>query len=171
MDRMRIKYTYLPFMLLLGSTVLAQKHPDFSGVWVPQPLKTSAPANAGGSVGLPPSDITVRQTATELSISRTVFDIVNTQTYRLDGTESTNKSGAVTRITRSRWEGSRLIIEGKASQVTSAGYDAWTQKEIYSIDARGRLIIEREHVPSDGPPIKSTQEYTKRGPNIRRPAL
>ena len=159
---MRIKHTYLLLLLFLSSTVLAQKKPDFSGVWAPQALKTNAPSAGGGSAALPPSDITVRQTATELSISRTVFDQVNTQTYKLDESESTNKSGAVIRVSRSRWEGARLVIEGKASQVTSAGYAAWTQKEIYSLDSRGRLIIEREHVPTDGPPIKSTQEFTRK---------
>ena len=161
--QMRIKHTYLPAVLLcLSSTVIAQKKPDFSGVWAPAALKTSAPAPGGGSAALPPSDITVRQTAAELSISRTVFDQVHTQTYKLDDSESTNKSGAVIRITKCRWDGSKLVIEGKASQVTSAGYSAWTQKEIYSIDSRGRLIVEREHVPSDGPPIKSTQEFTRK---------
>jgi hypothetical protein len=159
---MRIKYTYLILLLCFGPPALAQQRPDFTGVWAPEVLKTSAPAASGGSVGLPPSDLTVRQTATELSISRTVFDMVNIQTYKLDGSESTNRSGAVTRVSRSHWDGARLVIESKASQVTSAGYSAWTDKEIYSIDSRGRLIIEREHVPTDGSPIKSTQQYTRR---------
>ena len=161
--QMRIKHTYLPAVLLcLTSTVIAQKKPDFSGVWVPQSLKTNATTTGGGTGALPPSDITVRQTAAELSISRTVFDQVNTQTFKLDDSESTNRSGAVIRVTRSRWAGTKLVIEGKASQVTSAGYAAWTQKEIYSLDSQGRLIVEREHVPSDGPPIKSTQEFTRK---------
>ena len=159
---MRIKHTYLLIPLCLGATVLAQKKPDFSGVWAPAALKTSAPTSAVGTAALPPSDITVRQTAAELSISRTVFDQVNTQTFKLDDSESTNKSGAVVRVTRSRWEGTKLVIEGKASQVTSAGYAAWTQKEIYSIDSRGRLIVEHEHIPTDGPPIKSTQEFSRK---------
>ena len=146
----------------MGPTLVAQKKPDFSGVWAPEALKTSASAPAGGTAALPPSDLTIRQTATELAISRTAFDTVNTQTFKLDNSESTNKSGAVIRVTRSRWDGPRLVIEGKASQITSAGYAAWTQKEIYSIDARGRLIIEREHVPSDGPPIKSRQEFSRK---------
>jgi hypothetical protein len=146
----------------MGAVLMAQSKPNFSGVWVPEALKTSAPAATGGTAALPPSDLTIRQTAAELSISRTVFDTVNTQMYKLDDSESTNKSGAVTTVTRSRWDGPKLVIEGKASQVTSAGYAAWTQKEVYSINARGHLIIEREHVPTDGPPIKSTQEFSRK---------
>lgn len=159
---MRIKHTYLLLLIFLNATAPGQPKPDFSGVWIPQALKTDAPAAAGGAAALPPSEITIRHTATELSVSRAVFDTVNTQTYKLDGSECTNKSGAVTRLTRARWDGPRLVFEGKASQVTSAGYAAWTEKEIYSFDARGRLIVEREHTPMDGPPIKSTQQFSRK---------
>lgn len=154
----------LVLLLVIGASVgiSAGQKPDFSGVWMPEAVKADAPSSTGGVGALPPSDLTIRHSATELSISRTVFDTVSTQTYKLDGSESTNRSGAVTKVTRSRWEGQRLVIEGKASQVTSAGYSAWTQKEVYFINARGRLTIEREHVPSDGPPIRSTQEFSRK---------
>ena len=148
--------------LLLGTSVLAQKKPDFSGVWVPGAVKSTAPAATGGSAALPPSDLTIEQTAASLSMSRTFFDTVNTQTYKLDGSESTNKSGAVTRLSHSRWDGPRLVIEGKASQITSAGYEAWTFKETYAIDGRGRLIMQSEHTTSEGKTTTRTMEYTKR---------
>lgn len=151
------------FMLLaIGVTVSAQPKPDFSGVWVPQPPKTTAPASNGGAVGLPPSDLTIQHTAAVLAISRTAFDTVNTQTYTLDGSENTNKSGAVTRLSRARWDGLRLVLEGKASQVTSAGYAAWTFKDTYSIDARGRLIVQAEHTPPDSKATTRTMEYTRK---------
>src|SRR5688500_3696686 len=117
-----------------GAAGLAQAKPDLSGVWVPGAVKPRA-QDGGGAAALPPSDLTIQHTPAALSISRTAFDIVNTQTYKLDGSESTNKSGAVTKVTRSRWDGPRLTIEGKASQVTSAGYAAWTFKETYSLNS------------------------------------
>jgi hypothetical protein len=146
----------------LGAVTLAQKKPDFSGVWVPGELKTSAPAAEGGAMGLPPSDVTIQHSAAVLAVSRTYFDTVNTQTYKLDGSENTNKSGAVTRLSRARWDGPRLIIEGKASQVTSAGYEAWTFKDTYSIDARGKLLIEAEHTSSDGKVTTRTMEHSRK---------
>lgn len=149
-------------VVVLGAVALAQNRPDFSGVWVPVASKASATAGAGGSAALPPSDITIRHATTSLSVSRTAFDIVNTQTYKLDGSESSNKSGAVTRVTHSRWDGPRLVIEGKASQVTSAGYAAWTLKETYSIDSRGRLILESEYVSADGTATTRTQEFSRK---------
>jgi hypothetical protein len=146
----------------LGAPDRVQNRPDFSGVWVPQPPKTTAPAATGGVVGLPPSDLTIQHTAALVSISRTAFDRVNTQTFKLNGSEDTNTSGAVTRLSRSRWDGPRLVIEGKASQVTSAGYDAWTFKDTYSLDARGRLNVQAEHTASDGKITSRTMEYTRK---------
>jgi hypothetical protein len=146
----------------LGAIAQAQKHPDFSGIWTPVPPKTEPAASSGGSMALPPSDLTIKHSAAELSISRTAFDIVRTETHKLDGSESTNKSGAVTRLTRNRWDGPKLVIEGKMSQVTSAGYAAWTFKEVYSLDARGRLVIESESRGDDGTVIRNTREFTRR---------
>ena len=157
-------------MIGLGAVALAQSRPDFTGVWVPQPSKTNAPAS-GGTVALPPSDLTIQHTANSLSISRTAFDVVNTQTYKLDGSESTNKSGAMTRETRSRWDGPRLVIEGKASQVTSAGYAMWLIKETYSLNPSGQLVLTSVSVSTDGTTTTSTQEFTKRETKIRRPGL
>ena len=148
--------------LLLGASVLAQKKPDFSGIWAPGAIKTKTAVAEGGSAGLPPSDLTIQHTAAALAVSSTYFDIVNTQTYKLDASESTNKSGAVTYVTRSRWDGPRLVIEGKASQVTSAGYAAWTLKETYSLNARGQLILEAEHRSTDGTVTTSTQEFSRK---------
>ena len=167
---MRIKHTYLLLSLCLSVTTLAQARPDFSGVWVPQPSKTNAPAS-GGTVALPPSDLTIQHTPGALAISRTTFDIVTTQTYKLDGSESTNKSGAMTRVTRSRWDGPRLVIEGKASQVTSAGYAMWLIKETYSLNSSGQLVLASVSVSTDGTTTTSTQEFTKRGSKVRRPGL
>ncbi len=146
----------------IGAVVQAQTRPNFSGVWAPAALKTNIPEQSGGVSALPPSDVTIQHSATTFAVSRTAFDIVRTETYKLDESESTNKSGAVTRLTHSRWEGPKLIIEGKMSQVTSAGYAAWTLKETYSLNTRGRLILDREYLGSDGKATNSTQEFTKK---------
>ena len=61
----------------------AQK-PDFSGVWTPEP---AADAAAGGGRG-PGGPMTVKQTATELSVETQGRNGPQTRTYKLDGSES-----------------------------------------------------------------------------------
>lgn len=156
---------YVIYSLLLGLTLsapaTAQTRPDFSGIWSLAAVRP-APKTASGMGALPPSDLTIKQTPTQFSTSRTAFDQVITANFDLTGHESTNKSGAVTRVTKARWDGPRLVIEGKASQVTSQGYAAWTFKEIYSLDAKHRLLIDSDWVSDDGTETKSVQEYVKK---------
>jgi len=146
----------------LAAPATPQTHPDFSGVWALSAVRPAPKAPAGGVSALPPSDLTIKQTAAQFSTSRTAFDQVITANYDLTGHESTNKSGAVTRVTKARWDGARLVIEGKASQVTSQGYAAWTFKEIYSFDAKHRLLIDSDWVGDDGTETKNVQEYVKK---------
>lgn len=152
----------LLFLIAVTSPAFAQTHPDLSGVWTMAAANSSKAATGGGAAVLPPSDLTISQTADALSLSRTAFDRVTTMTYTFDGRENTNKSGAVTQVTRSRWEGAKFIIEGKASQVTSQGYAAWTLKQTLYRNAQGHLIIDREDVASDGTSTKSTIAHTKK---------
>ena len=148
--------------LVVSGPAAAQTRPDFSGVWSLSAIRPAPKAQSGGSAALPPSDLTITQSATQFTLSRTYFDIVTTAIHDLTGRESTNKSGAVTRVTTARWEGRRLVIEGKASQITSQGYAAWTQKEIYSLDANGHLLIDSEHKSDDGTVTKNVQELIRK---------
>jgi hypothetical protein len=156
---------YVIYASLLAAAVLGpstpQTHPDFSGVWTLTAIRP-APREQSGTGVLPPSDITITQTATQFSISRTNFEIVNTATHDLTGRESTNRSGAVTRVTKARWDGPTLVIEGKASQVTSQGYAAWTLKETYSFDAKKHLLIESDYKGDDGKVTHSVQELIRK---------
>jgi hypothetical protein len=154
-------YVIYAFVLAaaIASPAPVQTRPDFSGVWSPVAIR---PAPTAGAATLPPGDLTIRQSATALSISRTAFDDVITATQDLTGRESTNKSGAMTRVTSARWDKAQLIIEGKASQVTSQGYAAWKLKEIYSLDAKGHLLIDSEWVGDDGKVTKSVQELARK---------
>jgi hypothetical protein len=156
-------YVIYAFALIgaISAPAHSQTHPDFSGVWS---LVAIRPApTAGGAGALPPSDLTIRQTSTQFSTARTAFDQTITLTYDLSGHESTNKSGAVTRVTTAHWDKASLVIEGKASQVTSQGYAAWKFKEIYAFGANGHLLIENEWDGDDGKVTKNVQELAKTG--------
>lgn len=135
---------------------------NFSGTWTMTSLVMNPKPTGGGSATLPPSDDVLRQTATSLSIDRTAFGQVLTQTFALDGTESTNKSGAQVLVSRSRWVGKKLITEGKATQVTSAGYDEWTFKETRSLTPAGVMVVEIERVGRDGTVTTSTRQFTRK---------
>ena len=82
-------------VLAVATLAWAQKA-DFSGTWTLDAEASGAPAGGGGGGGrgggrggLGPGG-TVKQTATELTVERTMGENKVTSTYRLDGTESKN---------------------------------------------------------------------------------
>jgi hypothetical protein len=163
---MHMFYTHitLAMALTLNAAPVApstQVPPAFAGVWE---IIEIAPKPAAGSVGaLPPSDLTVTQSPTAVSLATTTpWGDVNTTVYSLDGREDRNRSGAVTRLTRSTWQGAVLVTEGRMSQVTSQGYEAWTLKETMRLDGRGQLIIERNSMSESGSPFHSVVTYRRK---------
>ena len=147
-----------------GQATAAAPPVDFSGTWTLASTTTNPKPAGGGAVGLPPSDIVIRQTRTSLSIDRTAFGQVRTQEFSFDGQANTNKSGATVLVTHSHWEGKKLVTTGKMNQVTSQGYDEWTFKEVRYLDARGLMVVETEFVGTDGKVTASTQRFTTRRP-------
>jgi hypothetical protein len=110
----------------------AQK-PDFSGTWTPEPAADAA-AGGGGGRGMA-GPMTVKQTATELSIERNMGGNAMTTTYKLDGTETDVPAGrGGTAKASAKWDGSKLVITTK----TQNG----DQTQTWSL-ADGKLTIER----------------------------
>jgi hypothetical protein len=67
-------------------TARAQVRPDFSGTWTRDAAKSDlAPQGRGGSQ-------TIKQTATEIAVTIAGRDGPETSTYKLDGSEGTNRS-------------------------------------------------------------------------------
>jgi hypothetical protein len=156
-------YTQLALALLFvvpsGSV---QTTPNFAGVWEITDISPK-PQDGGGVAALPPSDLTVTHTASAVSVATTSpWGDVKTTVYSLDGREDKNLSGAVTSVSRSKWVGSTLVTEGRASQVTSQGYDAWTFKEVMRLDPRGQLIIERHATFTSAPPFHSVVTHRRK---------
>src|SRR5262245_24914808 len=127
---------------LAGLSPQAKAPVDFSGTWTFTSVTPAPASSASGVAALAPSDIVIRQTPGSVAIERTAFGQVITQTISLDGREDTNKSGATVFVSRSRWEKSTLVTEGKRNQMTSQGYDEWTVHEARSLNAKGQLVIE-----------------------------
>jgi hypothetical protein len=103
---------------------------DFSGVWTPEP---AADAAAGGGRG-PGGPMTVKQTATELSVETQGRNGPQTRVYKLDGSETDMQMGQMTAKVSAKWDGSKLVITTKTDQ--------GEQTQTWSL-ADGKLTIAR----------------------------
>ena len=124
-----------------------QAAPDFSGTWVEdaslRQTTIKPPAGSGPrAMAAPASDLVVTQTPTTLTSERRFMTQVIRHTFKLDGKESVNLNGANTQTTRSHWDGKKLVTEGTSYSVTSQGEFTWIYREVHSLDANGRMVIE-----------------------------
>lgn len=122
----------------------AQK-PDFSGTWTPQPAAEGQGGGGGGrGFGGP---MTVKQTATEISVETQGRNGPQTRTYKLDGSETEMQMGPMTAKVSAKMEGDKLVITTKT--------DNGEQTQTWSL-ADGKLTIAR--TGGRGP---SSTTYTK----------
>jgi hypothetical protein len=112
----------------------AQK-PDFSGTWAPDVDPAAAAAAGGGGGGRGGGGpMTVKQTATELSVERQGRNGAMTTTYKLDGSEQDVQMGQGTAKVSAKWDGNKLVITTKTEQ--GEGTQTWSL-------ADGKLTIDR----------------------------
>ncbi len=147
----------------LAITGYAQK-PDFSGVWTPDAPAAAAPAGGGGGGGgrgMAAGPMTVKQTATDLTIERTAGENKIVSTYKLDGTESVNKmagrGGEVETKSTAKWDGSKLTIVSK-----QAGQDGTVREssQTWSLEG-GNLVVDSTRPGRDGAPMTTKVTYKK----------
>jgi len=117
-------------VLAVATLAFAQAKPDFSGTWTPE----VDPAAAAGGRGMGGGPLTVKQTATELTVDSQGRGGPQTRVYKLDGTETKITMGQNEATATAKWEGSKLVIS------TKFGENAQTQT--WSLDG-GVLTIER----------------------------
>jgi len=109
----RIAVLALAAAVVLPFTARAQSKPDFSGTWTMDAAKSDpAPQGRGGGGG---GTQTVKQTATELSVTTEGRQGPQTMVYKLDGSTSTNKvmgrGGEQEVKSTAKWDGASLVIE------------------------------------------------------------
>jgi hypothetical protein len=85
---------------------------DFSGAWTPEP---AADGGGGGGRGMG-GPMTVKQTATELTIERQGPNGAVTTVYKLDGSESEIQMGQMTAKVSAKWDGAKLVITQKSER-------------------------------------------------------
>jgi len=112
----------------------AQK-PDFSGTWTPEPAADAAAAAGGGGGGRGGGGpMTVKQTATELSVETQGRNGPQTRVYKLDGSETEVQMGQMTAKVSAKWDGSKLVLTTKT--------DNGEQVATWSL-ADGKLKVDR----------------------------
>jgi hypothetical protein len=136
--------------LAVATMAFAQK-PDFTGTWTPEAPANAAPAGGemggqaggrmGGGRGMMGGPMTVKQTATELTVERQGRNGTQSTTYKLDGSESDIQMGPMTAKVSAKWDGSKLVIttktdNGEQTQTWSVAGDTLT---IASTGGRGPL--------------------------------
>ena len=149
------------FLALVVVTIaFAQGKPSFQGIWTPQaPAAGAPPAGGGGGGRGGGGPMTVTQTATQLTIERTMGQNTLKTVYNLDGTESKNErpgrgGGAPTvQTSTTKWDGAKLVIttkfEGPNGPVE--------QVQTWSLTADGNLQTDQ---PGQGGNVRTTV-YTK----------
>ena len=116
----------------VATIAFAQAKPDFSGSWTPE----AAPAaDAAGGRGMGGGPMTVKQTATELSVeSAGRGGQPQTRVYKLDGSESKFAMGQGEAVSTAKWDGNKLVITTKSERGDST--------QTWSLEG-GVLTIER----------------------------
>lgn len=126
----------------------AQAKADFSGTWTFDEAKSDpAPGRPGGGGGRPagggggggrmgggtPIQLVIRQSANDLTVESTLASGAQTAVYKLDGSESANKTGMGEVKTKAAWDGANLVLSGKQALSTPQGNFEIDTKEVYSV--------------------------------------
>lgn len=118
--------------LAVAGLSFAQATPDFSGVWAPKAAAAPAGGRGGGMAG----PITVKQTPTELTQERTMGGNTMTTVYKLDGTESVNKTPRGESKSTAKFDGAKLVIK----TATEGPNGAMETTATWSLSADGKEL-------------------------------
>jgi hypothetical protein len=97
----------------IAGLAVAQGKVDFSGKWAPKVDPNAAPPAGGGGGGGRGGGgpMTVKQTATELTQERTMGETTMTTVFKLDGTESVNKTQRGESKSTAKFDGGKLVVK------------------------------------------------------------
>ena len=135
MTRRCVLIALLAFVVALPAMAIAQT-PNFSGKWI-QDMEKSDPAMGGrGPAG--PQNLTITQTATEITFERETPNGVMKTVYKLDGSESVNAMGRGGEVkSKSAWEGGKLVTKYSRTM----GEATVEVTETRSLEADGTLTV------------------------------
>jgi hypothetical protein len=138
-----------------GASLRAQQKPDFTGRWV----IVSPPEGKG-------QEQVVTLVGTSLTKARP--DGTRKTAYQLDGVErrmplpsgGTRMAGDITITAAAKWDGDRIVI----TTITNYSGGMRTEgKDVWSIDAQGRLVIDYTETGPGAPPKPTKVIFTRKG--------
>jgi hypothetical protein len=98
--------------------------------------------------GVPATAMTIRQTATELSMDRTTPMGAQTAVYKLDGSESQNTIGMGQATSKATWDGAKLVVATTQTVQGRGGEITIDSKEVYSVDGKTLTIETTRNTPA-----------------------
>jgi hypothetical protein len=151
----------LAFLVGVPPASQAQNRPDFTGTWKFNQSK-STPGIAGNTPIVPfPSQIVVKQTATELYVEGTsVRQAPVKAVFKLDGSKVTvDAPRGITETGEARFEGTTLVVTTHRSFSSPAGETVVDFKEMWTLSGNV-LTIEKTRIQS-GESATQTAVYDK----------
>jgi len=138
---------------LMLAAIGAQQKPDFSGRWV-----MVSPAQGAGA------EQVVKHNDKTLTIEHLSSGGSHRQAYEIDGVEHrstlASRGQEIVTLYTASWDGTRLVI---ASRTTYPNGMKTQSKEIWSLDAQGRLVIDYTESGPGGQPGPATKvTYVKK---------
>lgn len=141
-----------PCLARKDADAVARQTPNFSGRWV----MVSPPDGAG-------EEQTVTQDATTLSTAHAAEGPDHHAVYKLDGTESRNVMGShgseIVTPSRASWSGPQLTITSATTYPDGRKAD---QKEVWSLDPQGRLVIDLTQTMTGRPTTTMRRVHAKK---------
>jgi len=138
--------------IVLTAVAGAQQKPDFSGRWV----VVSPPEGAG-------HEQVVTQDAKTLTAELLSEGGGHKMTYQLDGLEHRNaipsRGAEIVMTSTANWDGDRLVINTRTVYPNGPKTSA---KEVWSMDAQGRLIVDYTEAGPTGPGPAMKVIYTRK---------
>ena len=152
------------FVLTLGAPTesIAQARPDFSGTWRISQSKSSRNV-VGNTPDIQfPSQLEVRQTATDISVTATsVRQRPVSATYKLDGSKvNVQAPEGITETGEAALNGSNLVITSRRSFSSPAGDVVVDFKEVWTVNGN-ELTVEKTRTQVGDTPSTQKAVYDK----------
>ena len=143
--------------LALPAAAFAQGRPDFSGTWRFNQAKSS-PDIAGNTPIVPfPSQLVVKQTATEVQVDGTsVRQQPTSAVFKLDGSKVSIKApSGITETGEAKLEGANLVITSRRSFTSPLGETVVDFKEVWTINGNALTIEKTRTESGDSATVKA----------------
>jgi hypothetical protein len=136
-------------LLVFGIVLLAlaMAAPNFSGTWVrdkakSDPMGMGRPGGGGGGGQAPDVEITltIKQDANSFEVATQRGERTSEAKYTLDGKENTNATGRGSTVSKSKWNGDVLVLEGVRKFSGPNGDMEMPFKDEYSLSADGKVL-------------------------------